>query len=282
MSNKYVDYYQSTNFRDNSGCLMHYRTKGSKNGYSKDPNYNPVGQIAKMINGQYASTATALKGDKYTYSSPKSPSTIGNKLKSAGKTISTKLDHLITTKKEKEEAEAAQVRAKVATQENQKRAAVATHITGGTGGKKSIDMEEDHKDTSKDQIEKGQRIVDRANELSGRATKDLSKQHSEDGTMNQIAKVRKANSEAEQKLKEGADKTVRETRKDLVKAKDNEYSTKEKYTDNSEESQAQRLAASMKKNDAQKAFDTAKEARQKRIQDDLNRFKNKLKNRLKT
>ena len=28
--------------------LMHYRTKGSRNGYSKDPNYTPVGQKAKL------------------------------------------------------------------------------------------------------------------------------------------------------------------------------------------------------------------------------------------
>lgn len=34
---------------------MHYRTKGSKNGYSKNPNYRPVGQQAKgqFVNGKY-------------------------------------------------------------------------------------------------------------------------------------------------------------------------------------------------------------------------------------
>lgn len=37
------------------GYLKHYRTKGSRNGYSNDPNYKPVGQRAqgKLINGKY-------------------------------------------------------------------------------------------------------------------------------------------------------------------------------------------------------------------------------------
>lgn len=35
--------------------LMHYRTKGSRNGYSKDPNYRPTGQRAtgRLVNGRY-------------------------------------------------------------------------------------------------------------------------------------------------------------------------------------------------------------------------------------
>lgn len=41
--------------RGNGSSLRHYRTKGSRNGYSKDPNYRPVGQQAqgKIINGRY-------------------------------------------------------------------------------------------------------------------------------------------------------------------------------------------------------------------------------------
>lgn len=31
-----------------SDYLMHYRTKGSRNGYSKDPNYTPIGQKARL------------------------------------------------------------------------------------------------------------------------------------------------------------------------------------------------------------------------------------------
>lgn len=33
-----------------SDYLMHYRTKGSRNGYSKDPNYTPVGEKAQGVN----------------------------------------------------------------------------------------------------------------------------------------------------------------------------------------------------------------------------------------
>ena len=41
--------------RGNGSSMRHYRTKGSRNGYSKDPNYNPVGQKAtgRIINGRY-------------------------------------------------------------------------------------------------------------------------------------------------------------------------------------------------------------------------------------
>lgn len=41
--------------RGNGSSLRHYRTKGSRNGYSKDPNYKPVGQRAtgKIVNGRY-------------------------------------------------------------------------------------------------------------------------------------------------------------------------------------------------------------------------------------
>ena len=41
--------------RGNGSSLRHYRTKGSRNGYSKDPNYNPVGQKAtgRIVNGRY-------------------------------------------------------------------------------------------------------------------------------------------------------------------------------------------------------------------------------------
>lgn len=284
MSNKYVDYYQSANFRDNSGSIMHYRTKisegGSPNGYTKDPNYDPVGQIARMVNGKYASTTTAVKGNKYAYSSQKSPSTLGDKIKGAGKTISTKLDHLVKTPKEREEEKQAAVRAQVKKEDEWKQAAKNTHITGGTGGKKIIDEEEDHKDTDRAQIEKGQRIVDRANELSGRSEKDTSKQISEDGTMNKLAKVRKENADAAKKVSEAKGKDVRQARSELVKAKDEEYDVGKKYTDNSEEAQAQKLAASMKKNDAQKKFDDMKDARKKRLLEDLERYKNKLKNRL--
>ena len=54
----------------NGDTLMHYRTKGSRNGYSKNPNYRAVGQKAKgqLINGQYvydnpnAAVKTVAKG----------------------------------------------------------------------------------------------------------------------------------------------------------------------------------------------------------------------------
>lgn len=48
------------------GSLKHYRTKGSRNGYSNDPNYKPVGQkaVGKIING------------KYVYDIPSKPVTI--------------------------------------------------------------------------------------------------------------------------------------------------------------------------------------------------------------
>ena len=41
--------------RGNGSSMRHYRTKGSRNGYSKDPNYKPVGQQAqgKIVNGRY-------------------------------------------------------------------------------------------------------------------------------------------------------------------------------------------------------------------------------------
>ena len=41
--------------RSSGGSLKHYRTKGSKNGYSKNPNYKAVGQKAKgrWVNGRY-------------------------------------------------------------------------------------------------------------------------------------------------------------------------------------------------------------------------------------
>ena len=60
MSNKYVDYYQSANFRDNSGAIAHYRTIGSKNGYSKDPNYTPIGEKANPK--EKYRTTTGLNG----------------------------------------------------------------------------------------------------------------------------------------------------------------------------------------------------------------------------
>ena len=39
----------------NGEALMHYRTKGSRNGYSKNSNYRPVGQRAtgRLVNGRY-------------------------------------------------------------------------------------------------------------------------------------------------------------------------------------------------------------------------------------
>ncbi len=39
-----------SNFADMAydNYLMHYRTKGSKNGYTKDPDYNPVGERARV------------------------------------------------------------------------------------------------------------------------------------------------------------------------------------------------------------------------------------------
>lgn len=41
--------------RGNGSSLRHYRTKGSRNGYSKDPNYRPVGSkaVGKIVNGRY-------------------------------------------------------------------------------------------------------------------------------------------------------------------------------------------------------------------------------------
>lgn len=53
------------------GYLKHYRTKGSRNGYSNDPNYKPVGQRAqgKLIDGRYvyegakANSANRLNGN---------------------------------------------------------------------------------------------------------------------------------------------------------------------------------------------------------------------------
>lgn len=41
--------------RASGGSLKHYRTKGSRNGYSKNPNYKVVGQRAKgrLVNGRY-------------------------------------------------------------------------------------------------------------------------------------------------------------------------------------------------------------------------------------
>ena len=41
--------------RGNGSSLRHYRTKGSRNGYSKNPNYKVVGQKAagKLVNGRY-------------------------------------------------------------------------------------------------------------------------------------------------------------------------------------------------------------------------------------
>ena len=54
--------------RGNGSSLRHYRTKGSRNGYSKDPNYRPVGQQAqgKIVNG------------RYVYDSPSPSSSIQN------------------------------------------------------------------------------------------------------------------------------------------------------------------------------------------------------------
>lgn len=41
--------------RGNGSSLRHYRTKGSRNGYSKNPNYRPTGQRAtgRLVNGRY-------------------------------------------------------------------------------------------------------------------------------------------------------------------------------------------------------------------------------------
>lgn len=41
--------------RGNGSSLRHYRTKGSRNGYSKNANYKPVGQraIGRLVNGRY-------------------------------------------------------------------------------------------------------------------------------------------------------------------------------------------------------------------------------------
>lgn len=60
--------YYGTN--SNGRTLMHYRTKGSRNGYSKDPNYRPVGQQAqgKIINGRYVyDNPTAQRGGPSTH-----------------------------------------------------------------------------------------------------------------------------------------------------------------------------------------------------------------------
>lgn len=40
--------------------LMHYRTKGSKNGYSKDPNYIPIGERAKGVLTKFQNGAKSL------------------------------------------------------------------------------------------------------------------------------------------------------------------------------------------------------------------------------
>ena len=51
----------------NGDALMHYRTKGSRNGYSKNPNYRAVGQRAtgRLINGRYVyDNPAAQKGAK--------------------------------------------------------------------------------------------------------------------------------------------------------------------------------------------------------------------------
>ena len=60
--------YYGTNL--NGRTLMHYRTKGSRNGYSKDPNYRPVGQQAqgRFINGRYVyDNPTAQRGGPSTH-----------------------------------------------------------------------------------------------------------------------------------------------------------------------------------------------------------------------
>ena len=51
----YTPHLRRENGYSYGGSLKHYRTKGSRNGYSNDPNYKPVGQRAqgKLINGKY-------------------------------------------------------------------------------------------------------------------------------------------------------------------------------------------------------------------------------------
>ena len=60
--------YYGTNL--NGRALMHYRTKGSRNGYSKDPNYRPIGQQAqgRIINGRYVyDNPSAQRGGPSTH-----------------------------------------------------------------------------------------------------------------------------------------------------------------------------------------------------------------------
>lgn len=45
-----------------SDYLMHYRTKGSRNGYSKDPNYTPIGQKAAEIIGRTGAGVGTVAG----------------------------------------------------------------------------------------------------------------------------------------------------------------------------------------------------------------------------
>ena len=74
----------------NGDALMHYRTKGSRNGYSKNPNYRAVGQKAKgqLINGQYvydnpnAAVKTVAKGQTVSGA----PTRFGSNAISAGPT----------------------------------------------------------------------------------------------------------------------------------------------------------------------------------------------------
>ena len=49
----------------NGSSLRHYRTKGSRNGYSKDPKYKPVGQKAsgRIVNGRYVYDTSGPKPD---------------------------------------------------------------------------------------------------------------------------------------------------------------------------------------------------------------------------
>lgn len=57
MSNDYNDVHSAIEAYKESDTLAHYRTKGSKNGYSSDPNYTPIGQKAVLdANGNYVSS----------------------------------------------------------------------------------------------------------------------------------------------------------------------------------------------------------------------------------
>lgn len=66
----------------NGDALMHYRTKGSRNGYSKNPNYRAVGQRAtgRLVNGRYV-----YDTPKYSSGNSSKPAISGTVKKSSEK-----------------------------------------------------------------------------------------------------------------------------------------------------------------------------------------------------